>query len=228
MTTVKKFWWCLGVAVMVAMPSVARGQVQHLPISAFIDAQSANVYAPWFDPKSDAWLLYDAFGKRAGAFGLDVGTTFEGRVTVRPLASGKAHVSVVLHTKSALCWGFQGAPSLATLAFGYRPLDVFNGAPAALGDGLTKFEFLMPSPDSPLPNYFTQLGGDDYPLKSIVTSVSCAGVLHAPSGYEEGTPGMARTTQTGLYATGVPDGCPPEQDASCFPAEVVDFHPIGN
>lgn len=226
----KAIWWCLGAAALVAMPSTAWAQAEQRPISDFIAAQEVGpptTYTPWLDPASTNWLFFDAFGTFNQRFGLNLGTTFEGRVTVRPLADGRAHVSVLLHTKNGLCWGFTGGTAPANLVFGNRPSIVAGGAAAALGDGITRLEFLMPSVGSPLPDYFSALGTEEYPLMTLMATINCDGELRAASGYPDGTQGAAHTTQTGLYATGVPGGCPPEQDASCFPAEIVRFKAAG-
>ncbi len=56
-----------------------------------------------------------------------------------------------------------------------------------------------------------------------------SGELRAPgSGFPDGTPGSAHTTQTGVLSTGVPAGCPPEKDGDCFPAEHIQFNVNGN
>jgi hypothetical protein len=111
MREAKAIWWYLGAAALVAMPSMAWAQAEQRPVSDFIAAQQVGpptTYTPWFDPKSSNWLFFDAFGTFNERFGLDLGTTFDGRLTVRRLADGRAHVSVVLHTTKGLCWGFTG------------------------------------------------------------------------------------------------------------------------
>jgi hypothetical protein len=220
-------WWCLGLALLLAVPSVSWAQAQQRPISEFIDAQTLvpTTYTPWFEPASGNWLFFDAFGKYNDRFDLALGTTFDGRVTVRPIAGGGAHVSVVLHTKNGLCWGYKDPVSPANIVFGNRPLAVQAGAPAALGDGLTKVEFTMPSMDSPLPDFFEDLGSDMYPLVSMMAEVTCKGELRAASGYPDGTPGTAHTTQVGFFTRGVPGDC--VALGGCFPAEKVDFKPTG-
>jgi len=227
-----KIWWLVGLAALLAMPSMAWAQAEQRPISDFIDAQEVGpptTYTPWFDPKSSNWLFFDAFGTFNERFGLNLGTTFDGRLTVRRLPDGRAHVSVVLHTKNGVCWGYTGGTAPANLVFGNRPAIVAGGATPSIGEGITRLEFEMPSVGSPLPDYFAQLGTEDYPLMTLAATINCDGELRTASGYPDGTKGVAHTTQTGLYATGVPfpGGCPPEQDASCFPAEIVSFKPVG-
>jgi hypothetical protein len=231
MRRVKTCGPCLVLAlVLVALPTMARAQAEQRPIEDFIAAQEVGpptTHTPWYDPATDQWLLFDAFGTVNQRYGLNLATSFEGRVTVRPLADGRAQGSVVLHTRNGLCWGYLGGTSPANLVFGNRPLIVQGGAAPALGDAVTRIEFTMPSPDAPLPDVFQDLGTPDYPLESFAAVVNCDGDFRAPaSGYPDGTPAKAHTTQTGLFSTGVPSGCPPEKDASCFPAEIVNFRPI--
>jgi len=223
MTRGKTWYWCLGLALLLAMPSISWAQAQQLPISAFVDAQGAGTYAPWCESagtENPRCLYLDAFGKRAEAFGLSYVPEITGRLTIREMADGRAHVSALIHTRGGLCWGTQGG----VLAFGASPRSVSTGATAALGDGVTQFEFLMPSVGSDLPDYFTELGSDMYPILSMRTAVNCAGELKPGSGYPAGTPGSAHTTQVALFATGVPSGCPAED---CWPVELVNFKPTG-
>jgi hypothetical protein len=220
-------------ALLVALPLVVSARTERLPISAFIDVQTSDVWTAWHDPATHRVLRFDGFGKRANYFGVnDLGTTFEGSITVRELADGRAHVSVLLHTKNAICWGYQGDetedPDSYIEAFGYAPFFVSEGAMPSLGDGLFRVEFLMPSPESPLPHYYQITPGDpDYPRLRLSAVVNCRGELRYGSGYPDGTPGTAHTTQVGLFATGTPSGCPPEQDANCYPSERIEWWPTG-
>jgi hypothetical protein len=185
----------------------------------------------WNDPATHRVLTLDGFGKRAESFALNaLNTTFEGSVLVREFDNARAHVSVVLHTKNAVCWGFQrdNSDTNPVAAFGYAPHEVAAGAAPSLGDGLFKIEFLIPWPTSRLPTYYeTQPGDPVYPRLQLSHVVNCSGALRAGSGYPDGTPGAARTTQVGLFATGTPSGCPPERNANCYPSERIDWWPAG-
>ena len=216
---------CFIFLCMLAIPAPSFGQVQHLPISAFLDAQPQNSYVIWWEVAPDRWLYFDAFGKRANAFNLDLDMRFQGGVTKSVLPDGRAHVSVILHTWNAVCWGFQGNGAGTLLpAFGYNPSQVYNGiGPASLGDGMMAIEFTMPSPDTPLPPY-RLIGNATYPMESVIAVVNCSGELRDASGFPDGTPGNAHTTQRGLFTTGIPSGCPA---ADCWPAEKVQFKATG-
>ena len=231
MTRSTRFLCAVGLASLMVVPLVAQGPAQVRPIDDFLAVQ-LNTVASWCTQVGavpDRCVAFDAFGKRAEAFGLDLGTTFAGSVMVRELADGAAHVSVVLHTRNALCWGGQWDETLEGYldAFGYNATGVSQGNPAALGDGLTKLEFTMPSADAPLPNYaqLMYIGHPDYPLLSAHAEITCKGLLRAGSGYPEGTPGAAHVTQVLLARQWYRQGLCPAGD--CWPAEVVSFRPTG-
>ena len=217
-----KIWWLVGLAALLAMPSMAWAQAEQRPISDFLEAQAVNSYVVWCTQEGvspQKCVSFDAFGERAAYFGLDTGTEFAGSVKVRELADGTAHVTVLLHTKNAICWGGQSGVA----AFGYSPLLVYRDKkPAALGSGLTKLEFTMPSVDTALPEFFqlmSDLDPDYHPL-SVTTELNCTGALRAGSGYAEGTPGAAHVTQVWLNRLLCPAG-------DCWPAEVVNFRATG-
>jgi len=224
MRRAKSWCWCLGLSSLLVAPSLSWAQAQQLPIGDFVDAQLAATYVVWCEPEGTVnprCLYLDAFGKRAGALGLvDFLPEITGRLTIRALADGRAHVSALLHSRNALCWGRQGG----VLAFGATPASVAGGAVPALGDAITQFEFLMPSVGSDLPDFFTELGSEKYPILSLKTAADCRGELKAGSGYPAGMPGFAHTTQQALSATGVRSGCPAED---CWPVELVSFKPVG-
>lgn len=213
--------------IALVTPTTSRGQglVQQLPASSFLAAQPATQIQFWFDPVTLNDLRFDAFGKRNAALGLNLGTTVDGHVTVRDLGGGTERVTVVLNTRNALCWGFVDLTPVVP-AFGRIPAAVQAGAPASLGDGMTRIAFTKPA-GSPLPNW-TQVitSTPPYVLESVTSAVMCQdGELRSGSGFPDGTPGFAQTTQTGVYNTGAPGGCPLEHDADCYPAEKVQFKP---
>jgi hypothetical protein len=190
--------------------------IQQLPISAFLDLLPPRAATAWEDPASGNLVVIDAYGKRNVFFNLNLDTTVTGMVTVKDQGDGTQKVDVSLLTKNAICWGFNGN---FDPAFGYRPPEVANGlGPASLGDALTRIDFTEPTGPLSLPMDVT----------TESAAVLCDGQLRFGSGHPDGTPGFAQTTQTGLFSTGVPGGCPPEKDADCFPAEKVQFKATGN
>ena len=205
------------VVLILSTAAITSAQTQHLPISTFLNLIPSTQGQPWFDPANGNALFIDAHGKRNAALNLNLGTTIDGRVTVADLGDGTQRVTVHFQTRNAICWGFNGN---GQPAFGYSPFAVqSNFGPAALGTSITRIVY-EPQP----------VGSIDinWPTETYMGVVSCQGLLRAGSGYPQGTEGLAHTTQIGVLGTGVPGGCPPEQDGSCFPAEKVQFKPIGN
>lgn len=208
----------LALALMVpAMPCFA--QTQQLPISSFSNAQPETQVVCWSDPANGNVLCFDFLGKRNALFNLNVGTSVSGDVTVRDLKNGLEFVTVDVISTDAVCWGFDAnnAP-----AFGRRPLEILGGATASLGNGHTTLAFTQPTGSS-MPTVGEIITSAGITLVSAKTDIMCAHGELRPSG----VPGFAQTTQTGLMSTGVPGGCPPEQDADCAPAEHIQFKPTG-
>jgi hypothetical protein len=206
-------------AAIMFMASAGRtsAQTEQLPISTFLDRLPITAVQSWNDPANGNILLIDAYGKRNAALNLNLGTTVDGRVTVMDLGDGTQRVTVHFQTRNAVCWGLN---ENLQPAFGYNPAAVRNNVgPAALGSTITRIVF-EPQPVGPI-----NIG---WPLETYMATVSCQGLLRAGSGFAEGTEGFAQTRQTGLFSTGVPSGCPPEADGDCFPAEKIQFKPLGN
>ena len=205
-----------GFCLIVLMAIAATAQTQQLPLSLYLDQLAPNAALAWSDPVSGNLVVFDAYGKRNTLFGLNLGTTVDGSVTVS-FRRDTQRVVVDLRTDNALCYGLDASNAPA---FGYRAAELLGGAgPAATGRGLTRIVY-APQPIGPI--------DFDGQQDMLVTAISCNGELRSGSGYPDGTPGFAQTTQTGLFATGVPGGCPLEHDADCFPAEKVQFKPVGN
>jgi len=195
------------------------GHTRHLPITDFVERQG-NIIFTWWDPATDNGLTFDHYGARAAALGLGLPTRIDGDVAIRTLVDGRALVSVTVHTKDALCFGWQGAEP----ALGYNGVQVRDGVgPASLGEGLYREVFTMPSPDTPLPSPADWASGD-FTDRRFSIVISCTGILRAGSGFPEGTPGFGRTTQQALLDVGAPGHCPA---GDCWPAEKVFFRPIG-
>ena len=190
-------------------------KIQQLPISDFLNVLPPLAATVYTDPATGNRLAIDTYGKRNVFFNLNLDTAVTGVLTVKDQGDGTEKVSVNLHTKNAICWGFNGNNHPA---FGYRPVDVVNDlGSASLGDALTRIDFTQPTGQLQPPVDFS----------TFSATVMCDGQLRFGSGYPDGTPGFAQTTQTGLFNTGVPGGCPPEKDADCFPAEKIQFKATG-
>ena len=222
--TLTGLWFLIGVIAFIS-PTTSHGQgnVQQLPLSSFLAAQPANQTTTWIDPVSLNFMRLDAFGKRNAALGLNLGTSVDGHVTVRDLGDGTERVTVVFNSRNALCWG-----SVLLMppvpAFGRSPAEVQAGAQASLGDAMTRVTFTQPK-GSPIPSWNQVIfSTPPYILQSLTSAIMCQdGELRSGSGYPDGTRGFAQTTQTGIFNSGAPGGCPLEHDADCFPAEKVQF-----
>jgi hypothetical protein len=189
--------------------------VRVYPISAYSDLSSFS-YQGWLDPSSLNSVYFDTFGKVNQEFELGLGTSVTGNVTVRGLGDGLQQVVIQAQTTAGICWGDKtNAEYEEVPAFGYAPWDLF-GQPAAVGRQTLRIT-QRPQPVGPIRR--------NWPTQSIIGNLTCDGALREGSGYPEGAPGFAQTTQTGLFNTGVPTGCPREHDADCFPAEQIQFRP---
>jgi len=217
---VKKAWaFCAGLAVLSVSVYASPPS-----IDAFILVQGPNQATAWTDPADGDFMTFDAFGKLNDTNALNLGTTITGKVTSTTLGDGTDRVTVVAHTKNGLCYGFTSAGQ----AFGHTVAQVLGGAPPALGNAITTATFLRTT-GAPLPSWNTLVfsPGATYILEKLATTIQCDGELLAASGFPAGTPGKAHTRQTGLFQTGVPAGCPPEQEQNCFPSEKIRFWPAG-
>ncbi len=221
----RTLWITLLVATLgLTLPAaMASAQAMHPPIQQLIAAQTTSIVC-WVEPDNGNEVCSDYAGKINAANNLNLGTTTDGSVTVRPGPTASTSLlHIVLHTMNALTWGFQPAPK--GLVFGHTASQVFNGADAALGDSLFTLDLVnnVP-PGGPLPNiyqfvFFPQPG---QVLKTLAFVVTADGTLRASFGVPDGTPGMAHTTQRGLFSIpgkGIP--------ADAFPTEKVIFRETG-
>lgn len=163
--------------------------------------------------------------------GLDLGTTVSGSVHERPLADGRAEVSVSLHTTNAVsfaqtCDNFgPGNPS----AFGEQQTDLLLNR--FLEPGLSMVNFMVvfknTAPGAPLPDLVClNLGGctPGFELVSLYIRANGSGPLHYSSGFEEGTPGHLVVTQTGIFRPAAFTSPKSRISYDGFPAERVDWH----
>ncbi len=167
-----------------------------------------------------------------------VGTTVSGSVTERPLADGRAEVTVVLHTTNALTFA-QTCDNIGPDnpdAFGYQQAELL--ANPALQPGLSEVDFQAvfknTAPGAPLPDLVQQNVCSNFPLDchpfppgfepvSMDIRANGSGPLHVSAGVPEGTPGRLEVTQTGIFRP-QPGG---RVIYDAYPAERVDWHPTG-
>lgn len=230
------------------------------PLSDFIDAQgTTQCFTPpapdqigWasdtdLEPVRFAMIDYD--GKTAellGGYGIELGTTVSGSVTERPLADGRAEVTVNLHTKKTLAWAVdydlsQPLSQFNTnpLLFGVRAQDLIanpNATPA-LGTVHLHVVFKNTAPGAPLPDLVSLASGPDCPdlallppgfeLETLSINGSFSGPLHADAGLgPDGTPGNLIVTQTGLIRTAINNEFKGAL-SDAFPAERVELRRLG-
>ena len=158
--------------------------------------------------------------------GRSLGTRTQGTVLERPLADGRAEVTVTLHTTNALSWVMQGCEDFASnpLLFGHRLPEVLAGKDAALGDSLFEVVLINTAPGAPLPDmlqlFIAPLPGQEPRFMSFYARA--VGTYRALAGVPDGTPGRAEITQTGLFMTSFMGAV-----ADAFPAERIGLPGVG-
>jgi hypothetical protein len=215
------------VGFMVATaPALVHGKTMQRPIEDFLATQGTFcvddgaggcfLFVPpdpnflgWTNDLDSAVILFAGvdYAGLANAYAPAHAPAISGTVTERPLADGRAEVTVLLHTKNANAWVIEldlSGDVLAQIAgrptlFGHRPADVLAGAPQALADSLLHVVFINSAPGASLPDLLQINGTPD--LKFLAFSARADGPLTAEFGVTEGTPGRCKITQTGLFMT---------------------------
>src|SRR5262249_41646002 len=118
--------------------------------------------------------------------GTRLGTKTDGTMTERPLADGRAEVSVILHTTDALTWASMFPPPAAgPTLFGNTAADVQSGATPALGDSVLQVVFKNTAPGAALPDPVNAfILGNAAPGQELVFIAfrgTATGPLHAPA-----------------------------------------------
>jgi hypothetical protein len=236
-------------------------RAEQRPLSDFIDAQGTTMCftppAPAqlgatsdFDKSPIRFALVDYTGLTGkfllDNYGISLGTTVSGTVLERPLADGRALVTVNLHTSNALGWAINLDPSGSVsqfnsnpLLFGFRAQDLIADPTLtpALGDVHFRVVFTIPSPGAPLPDLVCINNGPDCPnvapcpegfeIDFLSAEASISGPLHALAGLgPEGTPGRLIVTQTGLVKPGIANGFKGAL-SDAFPAESIELRRVG-
>jgi len=158
--------------------AVGMGPVTMRPLSDFLEAQGSTSdffppvpdYVGWVNavdpetgfPTTFALIDYTGLANQylSNECSIDLGTTVSGTVIQRELTdgSGKAEITVNLHTKNAqgfallvkdiIDHGFDGAPA----KFGNKTLDVCEGAQAAVGNTHLSVKFNIKEAGDSLPD----------------------------------------------------------------------------
>ncbi len=211
-----------------ALAAAAGGRVTRRSIEEFVAAQPNYCLLPgnpngcdisipgidlqaFYDPSNDNVIVLDYPGIAAAYLrangGPDLGTTFSGSVTERVLNDGRAEITVVLHTENALTFVEDGtAPVPASvLRLGATPAQVLAGAPVALGSSTLRLTYIAPQPGMPLVaiSQISFFEADKYQIVRLGFQAQAEGVLHASSGYAEGTPGRVRAKELDRHTPGL-------------------------
>jgi hypothetical protein len=251
----------LSIAVMGTLTTPVQAfQAKQRPLSDFINAQGAtSCFVPPAPDQLGAssavnktpvrFALIDYTGLTAKflqTFGINLGTTVTGTVLERPLADGRALITVNLHTKNALTWATNFDPNGSSdqfntnpLLFGWRAQDLIAD-PArqpALADQHFRVVFTNTAPGAPLPDIVCINASQcpnviaacpvGFELEFLMSQATAKGELHAIAGLgPEGTPGRLTLTQTGLIQPAIKNGFQGAL-ADAFPAEKVELRATG-
>jgi len=213
------------------------------PISDFVGAQgSTNIFIPpvpdfigWGDNPFHEFASVDYAGLAADWLldngGQNLGTTVAGSVVERPLADGRAMVTIVLNTTNANTWVIGNDVDLATgpTLFGSRAQELLANPSLtpALSSSHFRVDFKNTGPGAPLPDLVNAfILGNAEPgqeLRFLAFRADGQGPLHAQFGVADGTPGSLTVSQTGVLMTNFQGAT-----ADGFPAERVDLRVIGH
>ncbi len=214
------------------------------PVSDFLLAQgSTSIFLPplpdfigWtnnnpltmFAAVDYAGLVADYLANHGGPV---LGTRVDGTVMERPLADGRAEVTVNLHTSNALTWVMPlPGVDFATdpLLFGRRGAELLldPSLPPALSRCQMRIEFTNTAMGAALPDLISFIIGTALPgqeLRAVMINAAGSGLLHALAGVPEGTPGLFNLINNGVFHASFQGGT-----ADGFPAEVITLRPGGH
>ncbi len=218
----------------VATGAVTANAVQR-PLSDFLSTQgTTNGFLPpvpdfigWANNPLTRFAGVDYAGLAADWLatngGPTIGTGFKGSVLERPLADGRAEITVDLYTTHALTFVVSNPVDIASdpESFGYRATTLLADPTLipALSNSHLLVTFTNTAPGAPIPDLIRAIMLGDPPpgfeLRVLKFEATGEGPLHAAGGYEEGAPGRVTITQTGLFMTGgngaTADGFPVEK-----------------
>jgi hypothetical protein len=195
---IEEFVAAQGYCLLPGNPNNCDISVAGIDLLVFVDRSTGNQIVLDYNGIAAAYL-------RANG-GPDLGTTFSGTVTERVLNDGRAQITVVLHTESALTFVDDvTAPAFGTvIRLGATPAQVLAGAPVALGSSTIRLTYIAPEPGMPLVDLgVTLFEPDTYEVVKFGFQAQAEGVLHAASGYPEGTVGLVRAKELDRFTPGL-------------------------
>jgi hypothetical protein len=173
-------------------PLAKVGPVVQRPLSDFLSTQVSQTL--WYNGDNPLYRYHvDFAGVISRAYGLSLTPTFEGTITERPLADGRAEVIVDIRSHNALTWMNKWYANY-DVVFGEHPFAIKAGAPPTLGYVHLLWNFINEAPGAPIPDFQA-----DVPTKSVKMEARAFGPIKAASGLgPDGTPGHGWTTQVGV------------------------------
>jgi hypothetical protein len=184
-------------------------------INDFVSTQI--IYWYWTDPNdpNPKFFISDFAGVLNNAYGLNISSTYEGKITEKALSDGTAEVRVMLKAHNVLTYVLNGS---SQLLFGERPSTILGGATPTLGDANLDITFINSAPGAPIPELYYMTN-----VSKLSMNASAFGPFKSLAGFgPDGTPGHAWVNQVGLLTkvNGKPgiDG---------FAVEYVKLQPVG-
>jgi hypothetical protein len=179
-------------------PNNCDNSIPGIDLQAFVDPKTGNLIVLDYPGIAAAYLAANG--------GPDLGTTHSGTVTERVLNDGRALITVVLHTENALTYVEDfNAPIGEAIRLGATPTQVLAGAPVALGSSTLRLTYIAPAPGMPLVavSQVVYFEADKYEIVRLSFDAQAEGVLHAASGYPEGTLGRVRAKEVDRHTPGL-------------------------
>jgi hypothetical protein len=206
--------WIGGLGLLSSAPVAAEPStsVVYRPLADFLRAQEFRFVGwVWWDAKAaNRGMFVDHWGTHReylASLGIKPGTTVTGTVTERPLADGRAEITVVVHAKNAIAWATRGAKGYELgddepLLFGYLPEEI-AASPVltpALAEAQSRFVFTIEAPGAAIPdlaaaNFHNKGSYPWFELRTASIRATAFGSLRAAFGVPEGTPGKATLIQ---------------------------------
>lgn len=215
-------------------------------LSEFLNAQGTAVPSGYPGPVAGFFSWTDLAGRNmavdyAGLVNrcwptLQLPTSFSGTIIERPLADGRAEVTVILHTQNAVTFVADQDPAVGTLLFGQRwnPAGTCGVVSTSgldnpvLGDFFLQLVFTNTAPGAPLPDLFQLFGvippASGQEPRTLKVSAKAVGPLYNLPGIPNGSMGQASTHQVGLLYKFGANGKP---GIDGFTVERVDLKRIG-
>ncbi len=175
----------------------------------------------WYDSNAQETYIFviDYAGVLNNYYGLNLNSTFSGKIMEKAMSDGRAEVRISLKAHNVLTY-VSGLTNGAwtPLLFGELAASVAGGATATLGDANLDITFINSAPGAPIPEI-----GLMQDVTRLSVNASAFGPFKAAAGFgPDGTPGHAWLNQVGLldHVNGHPG-------VNGFSVEYVKMQPVG-